>query len=322
MGKGLQKKPAAGSFKDSRKTFSQRVRGKRGAGAPIQYHDGLTKMQRSRLRKSLQGKSTATARKEPLVECVCVGGTLTRTQAATGSQLRAVYGDEPPQTLVELALPTAELQILLDLFGKVNEAIRDSGMKYCMVGGGLLGYARGGGHLPWDDDLDLGITEEDVGAFRDINFASYGLVCSPPDAGLFKLTFSVDLPGTIHLPSHLNGRSFNRLKGKWPFVDVFVFAKSSGTYRYLKPKWRAVWKKERLPCSFETRDVKYKMGGRKIHTRVPVDVERYVTDSYGHARASEACLPNFNHRTDRMDWRSVKQRAARYKVGGHYKFLT
>ena len=167
-----------------------------------------------------------------------------------------------------------------------------------LSGADLLG--RSGEHLPWDDDIDLGIPDEDVRTFRNLDFSSFGLACSPPEAGLFKLTFAKNPPGSIHLPSHLNGRSFDRVKGKWPFVDVFVFEKGHDTYRYLKQKWRAFWKKERLLRNFDTQVVKYEMGGRKIGTHAPVDVERYLTDSCGSAWATEACLPSYKHRTDTM----------------------
>jgi hypothetical protein len=48
---------------------------------------------------------------------------------------------------------------LLDLV-KFNKLVEDNSIKYTAVGGTLLGLTRHGGAIPWDADIDIGLTEE------------------------------------------------------------------------------------------------------------------------------------------------------------------
>ena len=51
---------------------------------------------------------------------------------------------------------------LLEVFKKICE---DHGLYYWILGGTLIGALRHGGFIPWDDDLDVGILEEDYYKF-------------------------------------------------------------------------------------------------------------------------------------------------------------
>lgn len=51
--------------------------------------------------------------------------------------------------------------ILLDMFSWFHEFCVQNGLRYYALGGTMLGAARHGGFIPWDDDIDVGMPRED-----------------------------------------------------------------------------------------------------------------------------------------------------------------
>ena len=49
---------------------------------------------------------------------------------------------------------------LYQLLTELDEICRRNDIEYYMAGGTALGAVRGGGFLPWDDDIDLYITRK------------------------------------------------------------------------------------------------------------------------------------------------------------------
>ena len=54
-------------------------------------------------------------------------------------------------------LKSIELEILL----MFDNYCKDKGLKYYLIGGALLGSARYGGFIPWDDDIDVAMPRDD-----------------------------------------------------------------------------------------------------------------------------------------------------------------
>jgi lipopolysaccharide cholinephosphotransferase len=51
---------------------------------------------------------------------------------------------------------------LINLFELVIKKLDEKNINYFLIGGGLIGYYRhNSGFIPWDDDIDIGIMEED-----------------------------------------------------------------------------------------------------------------------------------------------------------------
>ena len=57
---------------------------------------------------------------------------------------------------------------LLSITAEVDSVCRKHNIKLFLVGGSLLGAVRHGGFIPWDDDVDFGMTREDYKRFIQI----------------------------------------------------------------------------------------------------------------------------------------------------------
>src|SRR5690554_6780661 len=62
-------------------------------------------------------------------------------------------------------LRKAQLRVL-DMFIEVDGICRKHGIEYWLMGGTLLGAARHGGFIPWDDDMDICILHKDLKKLR------------------------------------------------------------------------------------------------------------------------------------------------------------
>ncbi len=57
-------------------------------------------------------------------------------------------------------------EIQIDLISEVDRICKKHGIRYNMVGGTMLGAIRHKGHIPWDDDADIGFLREEYEKFR------------------------------------------------------------------------------------------------------------------------------------------------------------
>ena len=58
-------------------------------------------------------------------------------------------------------------KIQVELIAEVDRICRKNHIHYNMVGGTMLGAIRHGGHIPWDDDADIGFLREEYEKFRE-----------------------------------------------------------------------------------------------------------------------------------------------------------
>lgn len=74
------------------------------------------------------------------------------------TQLRAKYNPE--------GSPLRKMQLrMLDMLRSIDKICRDNNIKYWLSSGTCLGALRHGGFIPWDDDVDIEMLEEDYKKF-------------------------------------------------------------------------------------------------------------------------------------------------------------
>lgn len=109
-----------------------------------------------------------------------------------------------------------------NLLEQVDIILKKNNIQYFIICGTLLGSIRHGKIIPWDDDADIGILDNDMDKFNSIDFSKYGFKFIPA---------SKDGCGKIFLSEKV-------------FVDIFPFEKNNGIYQYLEKGARQKWPNE------------------------------------------------------------------------------
>ncbi len=122
------------------------------------------------------------------------------------------------------------------LLHEVDLFFQNKSIRYWLVDGTLLGAYRHKGMIPWDDDLDIGIFEEDLEVLLS---AKDELL----NSGLELSYYGV--PG-IYKISPTNGKKIEKGQGgywpwKYPFIDIFVYKKVNDRYVYVDEIFRTKW---------------------------------------------------------------------------------
>jgi phosphorylcholine metabolism protein LicD len=132
----------------------------------------------------------------------------------------------------ETAISKQDHKMLYSLMERTNLLFVDGGIEYFMIAGSLLGAVRYRGRMPWDDDIDVGMPEEDIKRFETLPFSKYGL-------GIKNVTFGYKIYDLK------NNRKLGDEK-VFPFIDVFTFRKKPGGYEYTSKWARKLWPREYL----------------------------------------------------------------------------
>lgn len=64
--------------------------------------------------------------------------------------------------------PEEQKQIMLEMLRFLDKICRKNNIKYSLIGGSLIGAIRHKGYIPWDDDIDIILTEDNYSKLKSI----------------------------------------------------------------------------------------------------------------------------------------------------------
>jgi phosphorylcholine metabolism protein LicD len=169
-------------------------------------------------------------------------------------------------------------EIALDLLKNVAQAFEKHGVTYWLDFGTLLGIVREGRILPWDDDMDISIFEEDREKVENIvmpeikkrNFRTYTRYFSQEDETLIK--------GEIRAFRARNNR-FKFLRG-FVKIDIFVMYRKDDFYY-----WYELDAKHKLPAENLAELDTIEFNG--MHYSKPKNHDAHLTYHYGDWRTPD-----------------------------------
>ena len=111
----------------------------------------------------------------------------------------------------------------LHIAAQVKRVCDDHGLEYFLIAGSLLGAVRHGGFIPWDDDMDLGMTRESYDRFLEVAPRELGpdhfVQTLDSDPGYGQVFTKVRLNGTALVETSSTETSAHN----GIFVDIFPF---------------------------------------------------------------------------------------------------
>lgn len=122
----------------------------------------------------------------------------------------------------ELSLREIQL-IQLDIGKEISRICSKNNIPYFIIGGTLLGAVRHRGFIPWDDDMDIGMTIDNYNRFVSVarnELGSQFIIQEWNDGSGYSYPFAkVKMKGTTVV--ELVSQSLNLDKGIW--VDIFPY---------------------------------------------------------------------------------------------------
>lgn len=193
----------------------------------------------------------------------------------------------------------------------VTEILDKNGIKYWADGGTLIGAIRHKGFIPWDDDLDIAILEEDIPKLLSVSeqFSSLGYELFDTHSTCIK----------IQAQTGIIIESSDKYQLRYPFMDIFPMKKIDGYYVHAPVEVRNTWPKDKFKIYDIENLEKCPFGAITIYC--PHNAEENLKSLYGKKVMHEALYSLPHYIIEGLEQRRWIMRPWEYAPAPHSKLV-
>jgi hypothetical protein len=176
------------------------------------------------------------------------------------------------QELTKLRITSQSIvDLIYDTLECVHQVLLEARIRYTIIGGTALGAARHKGLIPWDDDADTAILDDDEQRLLSLKetFKKRGFVLAPAAFVGYR----------VHHATLTKPRAADQ--ARCPFVDIFLLRDTGSKYEYVNDDARKEWPQTPLPYGAFDRLINVSFGHLTVRGLCAEDVKSHLDDNYG-----------------------------------------
>lgn len=178
-----------------------------------------------------------------------------------------------------------------DLLKNMHDLFKKYEIRYMIMFGTLLGYGRNKKLIPWDDDIDTCVNEEDISKLENLlnsaEFKSYGIEYEP-----------MNLMGCKNLRYKLFNKDAEPIENttyKWPFIDIFTYIVNNDDIIISRCDTLT---KIHVPNFKIITDNLYSYNNKSTPICVPNNIDLILSKLYSNKWRTECISSSWNHRLE------------------------
>lgn len=206
--------------------------------------------------------------------------------AHTGDNKKAVAAvDARADKMFTNVLSLDEEERAAKLLKDVDRVLTKAGIPYVVDGGTLIGAVQYGHRIPWDDDMDIYVMEDQINVTIDA-LSKYGLYTSPSYNSLYHKVWD-----------HRNPVVENGQRHGWPFIDIGVLQRNE-THAWEKRVKEAKYSHHVYKIEWILPPTKISYEGFTLSA--PRNASAFLKHRFG-SRWNERCVyANWDHKLERV----------------------